>query len=85
MPLNEKKRKENLVDLPSNVKLTALGLSSLVKLAISKEYLNKDSVLYALLSDIVTSLIKAELRKRFINLLTKYKTTWQRENWGKLG
>ena len=42
--LNEEKRKENLVDLPSNVKLTAVDLSSSVELAISKEYLNKDSV-----------------------------------------
>ena len=71
MRLNEEKRKGNLVDpvdLPCNVKLTALGLGSLVELAISKEYLSKESFfIYALLCNTVTSLIKAETAEKEIH------------------
>ena len=58
--LNQEKRNVNLIQLPKNVNLTALNLTSLIELALSKQCLNKDSVLYALLCDTVTSLLKAE-------------------------
>ena len=57
MRLNEEKRKENLIPVPENVNLTALKLSSLVDIALSKQCLDENSVLYALLCDSVTSLI----------------------------
>ena len=58
--LNQEKRTENLIEMPRNVNLTALQLSQLVELAMSKQFLNKDSVLHALLCDTVVSLIKSE-------------------------
>ena len=58
--LNQENRNVNLIQLPKNVNLTALNLTSLIELALSKQCLNKDSVLYALLCDTVTSLLKAE-------------------------
>ena len=58
--LNQEKRNVNLIQLPKNVNLTALNLTSLIELALSKQCLKKDSVLYALLCDTVTSLLKAE-------------------------
>ena len=47
--LNQEKRNVNLIQLPK-----------LIELALSKQCLNKNSVLYALLCDTVTSLLKAE-------------------------
>lgn len=58
--LSQEKRSENLIDLPKNVNLTSLTLSQLVELALSKQCLNKDSVLHALLCDTVVSLMKSE-------------------------
>ena len=63
MRLNQEKSEENLIQLPKNVNLTALKLSSLVELALSKQCLDENSVLYALLCDTVTSLIKSEMEK----------------------
>lgn len=63
MRLNQEKRKENLIPVPENVNLTALKLSSLVDIALSKQCLDENSVLYALLCDTVTSLIKSEMEK----------------------
>ena len=63
MRLNQAKRKENLIPVPENVNLTALKLSSLVDIALSKQCLDENSVLYALLCDTVTSLIKSEMEK----------------------
>ena len=64
MRLNQEKRKENLIPLPENVNLTALKLSHLVEIALSKQCLDENSVLYALLCDTVTSLIKSEMEKK---------------------
>lgn len=64
MRLNQEKRKENLIQLPKNVNLTALKLGSLVEIALSKQCLDENSVLYALLCDTVTSLIKSETEKK---------------------
>ena len=61
MRLNHEKRKENLIPVPENVNLTTLKLSSLVDIALSKQSLDENSVLYALLCDTVTSLIKSEM------------------------
>jgi len=63
MRLNQEKRKENLIPVPENVNLTALKLSSLVDIALSKQCLDENSVLYALLCDTVSSLIKSEMEK----------------------
>ena len=63
MRLNQEKSEENLIQLPKNVNLTALKLSFLVELALSKQCLDENSVLYALLCDTVTSLIKSEMEK----------------------
>jgi len=49
MRLNQEKKKENLIQLPKNVNLRALKLSSLVEIALSKQFLDEKSVLYALL------------------------------------
>jgi len=64
MRLNQEKRKENLIQLPKNVNLTALKLGSLVEIALSKQCLDENSVLYALLCDTVNSLIKSETEKK---------------------
>ena len=61
MRLNHEKRKENLIPVPENVNLTTLKLSSLVDIALSKQSLDENSVLSALLCDTVTSLIKSEM------------------------
>lgn len=60
---NETKR-ENLMKMPENVFLTSGKLGSLIELALSKNLLNENSVLYALLCDTVTSLIKAEVESK---------------------
>lgn len=51
------------MELPKNVNLTASNLTSLIDLALTKDYLKKESVLHALLCDTVTSLLKAESEK----------------------
>ena len=61
--LSKEKKKENLMELPKNVNLTASNLTSLIDLALTKDYLKKESVLHALLCDTVTSLLKAESEK----------------------
>lgn len=50
--------------LPENLFLTSGKLGSLIELALSKNLLNENSVLYALLCDTVTSLIKAEVESK---------------------
>ena len=64
MLVNQEKRKENLIQLPKNVNLTALKLSSLVEIALSKQCLDENLVLYALLYDTVTALIKSETERK---------------------
>ena len=54
-------KKENLMELPENVSLTSGKLGTLMELALSKNLLQENSVLYALLCDTVTSLMKAEV------------------------
>ena len=61
--LSKEKTKEILIELPKNVKLTASNLTSLIDLALTKDYPKKESVLQALLCDTVTSLLKAESEK----------------------
>ena len=56
----------------TNVNLTASNLTSLTDLALTKDYLKKESVLHALLCDTVTSL-KAESQKT-TNTESKKKT-----------
>ena len=53
-------KKENLITMPENVLLTSGKLGSLMDVALSKNILQENSVLYALLCDTVSSLIKAE-------------------------
>jgi len=53
-------KKENLMKMPDNVFLTSGKLSTLIELALSKNLLQENSVLYALLCDTLTSLMKAE-------------------------
>lgn len=44
--LSKEKKKENLMELPKNVNLTAGNLMSLIELALTKDYLKKESVLH---------------------------------------
>lgn len=53
-------KRENLIKMPENVFLTSGKLGSLIDLAFSQNLLQENSVLYALLCDTLTSLIKAE-------------------------
>lgn len=69
--LSKEKKKENLIELPKNVKLTASNLTPLIDLALTKDYPKKESVLHALLCDTVTSLLKAESKRPPIQSLTR--------------
>lgn len=64
--LSKEKKKENLMELPKNVNSIASNLTSLIDLALTKDYLKirrSQSALHALLCDTVTSLLKAESEK----------------------